>query len=160
MRNILKILEMATAAGRKTNHIKITNGSWMPLTIEEIGLGPHGLRAISVCHYGEQNGDAMRDPEMCFEVTAGNKVAMYPYYFRNDYMGTEREVYSEIDGKKMVNVREKRDQAAFAKVWDRNIKDQGFVEAYKASLTDVCLCGAATLNGKCSVAGCVASVKA
>jgi hypothetical protein len=30
--------------------------------------GPGGLPAISVAHYGEQNGDLMRDPEMCFEL--------------------------------------------------------------------------------------------
>jgi hypothetical protein len=31
--------------------------------------GPLGAQAISVAHYGEQNGDLMRDPEMCFELT-------------------------------------------------------------------------------------------
>lgn len=31
--------------------------------------GPLGLPAISVAHYGEQNGDLMRDPEMCFELS-------------------------------------------------------------------------------------------
>ena len=30
--------------------------------------GPTGLPAVSVTHYGEQNGDLMRDPEMCFEL--------------------------------------------------------------------------------------------
>ena len=29
--------------------------------------GPNGLHAISVAHYGERNGDSMRDPEMIFE---------------------------------------------------------------------------------------------
>jgi hypothetical protein len=41
----------------------------MPLVIEATDeSGPLGLPAISVCHYGEQNGDAMRDPEMSFEL--------------------------------------------------------------------------------------------
>jgi hypothetical protein len=31
--------------------------------------GPVGLRCLSVAHYGEQNGDLMRDPEMCFELS-------------------------------------------------------------------------------------------
>ena len=31
--------------------------------------GPTGLPAISIAHYGEQNGDLMRDPEMCFELS-------------------------------------------------------------------------------------------
>ena len=29
---------------------------------------PCGLPALSIAHYGEQNGDAMRDPEMLFEL--------------------------------------------------------------------------------------------
>ncbi|HXM32275.1 MAG TPA: hypothetical protein VN921_01385 [Chthoniobacterales bacterium] len=134
MRNILKILEIATKAGKTTEHIKIENGSWMPLTIEEIGLGPHGLRAISVCHYVEQNGDLMRDPEMCFEVTCGEKVQMYPYSYRNDYMGIDKEVYSEVEGERRVNLNEQKDQASFARTWNRNIAEQGFIEAYRASL--------------------------
>ncbi len=41
----------------------------MELVIEGMDeSGPMGLPAISVCHYGEQNGDPMRDPEMCFEL--------------------------------------------------------------------------------------------
>jgi hypothetical protein len=64
------VLEIVKAAGKDIAsltpwHLKIENGSWMPLVIEGIGPGPDGLPAISVCHYGEQNGDAMRDPEMC-----------------------------------------------------------------------------------------------
>jgi hypothetical protein len=31
--------------------------------------GPCGSPAISIAHYGEQNGDLMRDPEMCFELS-------------------------------------------------------------------------------------------
>jgi hypothetical protein len=42
---------------------------------------------VSVAHYGEQNSDLMRDPEMLFEVveTAGS-VSFRPFYFRNDYI--------------------------------------------------------------------------
>ena len=44
----------------------------MALVIEATDeSGPCGLPAISVCHYGEQNGDLMRDPEMCFELGYG-----------------------------------------------------------------------------------------
>ena len=28
-----------------------------------------GLPGLSVAHYGVQNGDEMRDPEMCFELS-------------------------------------------------------------------------------------------
>jgi hypothetical protein len=40
----------------------------MRLVIEYVGDGPRGLPSISVANYYEQNGDAMRDPEMVFEV--------------------------------------------------------------------------------------------
>jgi hypothetical protein len=40
----------------------------MTLVIEDTQeRGPNGLPAISVAHYGEQNGDLMRDPETTFE---------------------------------------------------------------------------------------------
>ena len=40
--------------------IRIYSGSFMPLAIEDIGMDPEGRRQISLCHYGEQNGDLMR----------------------------------------------------------------------------------------------------
>lgn len=41
----------------------------MALVIEALDeSGPLGLPALSVAHCGEQNGDLMRDPEMCFEL--------------------------------------------------------------------------------------------
>ena len=61
----------------------------MTLTVENIGPGPRRLPALSLCHYGEQNGDAMRDPEMCFEMVIedGRLKRFDPYYYRNDYVG-------------------------------------------------------------------------
>jgi hypothetical protein len=50
-------------------YLKIDNAPYMELVIEAMDeSGPMGLPAISVAHYGEQNGDLMRDPEMCFEL--------------------------------------------------------------------------------------------
>jgi hypothetical protein len=81
----------------------------------------------------------MRDPEMCFEITpdvATGKLKMYPYSFRNDGVGVDREVYGLNDQGRAVtvNLREKKDEASFARLWNRNIKDQGFVKAYAESL--------------------------
>ena len=42
---------------------------------------------LPVTHYGEQNGDLMRDPEMCFEIRDGE---LDPYFYRNDYVGVEQ----------------------------------------------------------------------
>ena len=48
---------------------RIDNRPFLPLCIEAVDeSGPCGLPALSVAHYGEQNGDAMRDPEMLFEL--------------------------------------------------------------------------------------------
>ena len=87
---------------------RITNGSYMPLVLEAIGTGPHGLPAFSLAHVGTQNGDTMYDPEVCFELSVDDK--LFPYSFRNDYMGIMKEIYFELDGQKLVNVREKKDQ--------------------------------------------------
>ncbi len=63
----------------------------MALVIEGMDeSGPMGLPAISVAHYGEQNGDLMRDPEMCFKLGLAGGPHLNPFYFRNDYMGVEQ----------------------------------------------------------------------
>lgn len=47
----------------------VRNPPFLDLVVEALDeSGPLGLPAISVAHYGKQNGDPMRDPEMCFEV--------------------------------------------------------------------------------------------
>lgn len=131
MKPIQKILEMIGDA----NHVRIQNAPYMPLVIERIGDGPNGLPAVSVTHYGEQNGDLMRDPEMCFEVTEQGK--WFPYYFRNDYMGVEQEVYCrDAANRLLVRPRLKRDLEAFARMWSRNIREQGFVEAARSFLAE------------------------
>lgn len=122
MRTIEKIMNMLGG-----DEIRVENDGWMPLSIERIGTGPNGLPAISVCHYGEQGGDLMRDPEMCFEV--GQDGAWYPYSFQNDYVGLFQQVYFEDNGRKMVRPRLKRELAAFARVWNRNLREQGFIKA-------------------------------
>lgn len=98
--------------------------SLMPLTVEWIGE-----TCVSLAHWGEQNGDAMRDPEVCFRIRFENKTAE-PISLRNDYMGMLRDVYTYDENGKEVGVRlaEKKDQAAFCRAWFRNLKHQGFLE--------------------------------
>ena len=106
---------------------KIENQPYLALTVENIGPGPRGLPALSICHYGEQNGDLMRDPEMCFEmqIEDGKVTAFHPYYYRNDYVGMEQEVMDVNTGH--TNQRILREQTEFAKVWSRNLEEQGFL---------------------------------
>jgi hypothetical protein len=56
--------------------ISIENDPWMRLAIEVLPeSGPDRQLVVSVAHYGEQNSDLMRDPEMLFEVADNDGVA-------------------------------------------------------------------------------------
>lgn len=46
--------------------VRLTVPGFMPLSVEAIGRSGDGSRRVSLCHYGEQNGDMMRDPDMGF----------------------------------------------------------------------------------------------
>ena len=62
MKTLLRILERA-GGFRPTLYLKIENPPYMALVIEATPeRGPLNLPAISIAHYGEQNGDLMRDP--------------------------------------------------------------------------------------------------
>jgi hypothetical protein len=128
MRNVQKIVE--TRGGLealKHRPIRLEVPGFMRLVIEHIGTGPRAGELVSVTHYGEQNGDAMRDPEIVFEVSEGG---WYPVSIQMDYTGYYREaVYTGGDGKVYIRPALVKDIAAFARVWDRNIKEQGFVNA-------------------------------
>lgn len=111
--------------------IRVTSEGYMPLSIEDIGHSPDGLRQIALCHYGEQNGDLMRDPEMVFAMQEINGITVAePISFQNDYMGVYQEVYTyNGEGKRThVNPRLKREFVSFSLTWFRNLKHQGFFD--------------------------------
>ena len=96
-----------------------------------ISSGPNGLPAISVAHYGEQNGDLMRDPEMIFEAEeSGDETNLVPFYWRNDYAGIEQYSAFAEEGQTLFNAKLKREHIAFARIWDSKLKAQGFLEAF------------------------------
>ena len=110
--------------------VRIRVDGYMPLSIEAIGTSANSNRLISLCHYGEQNGDLMCDPEMVFEIhTSAAPDMAEPLSFRNDYMGLMQEVYRYNDsGKKThVNARLNQELTSFARTWFTNLKDQGFL---------------------------------
>ncbi len=114
--------------------ISIENEPWMRLAIEVLPeLGPDGHVVISVAHYGEQNSDLMRDPEMAFEVVEKDGVSeLWPFYFRNDYMGVEQwSRYRNESGDLVCCPQHTRDMETFAKMWDRNLSAQGFLDAFR-----------------------------
>ena len=106
----------------------------MRLAIEVLAEpGPDGHGVVSVAHYGKQNSDLMRDPEMLFEVvdTSGS-VKFRPFYFRNDYVGVEQwSRHLDESGTRICNPRLTRELEGFAVVWDRNLKEQGFLRVCK-----------------------------
>lgn len=121
----------------KADYIRIemlTGSAMMPLVIEHIGPGPRGYACISVAHYGEQNGDAMRDPEMTFEIMPSG--GWVPIHFENSYMGVYQEaMFRSEDGKIMIRPKLIEDLGAFMVEWDQNIRDHGYLDRYMATVT-------------------------
>jgi hypothetical protein len=118
-------------AAWKSRPIRLEVPGFMRLAIEHIGAGPRGGELVSITHYGEQNGDLMRDPEIVFEVAAGT---WHPVSIQQDYTGHYREaVFLGEDGKVYIRPALVRDITAPARIWDRNVKAQGFVDAAKAA---------------------------
>jgi hypothetical protein len=93
--------------------------------------GPCGLPALSVCHYGEQNGDAMRDPEMLFELGFAASSHLNPFYWRNDYVAIEQWSRFIQEGMYSCHTQLHAQHESFAKLWDKNLHDQGFAEAFE-----------------------------
>jgi hypothetical protein len=129
---IAQILELA-APLEPGFHIKIENEPYTALVIEDIQVpGPHGHPSISVCHYGELNGDLMRDPEMLFEITKhGLATVLTPYHWRNDYAGYADESAWTEEGRIFEDPVLKAGQIEFARMWDDNLTAQGFLEAFQ-----------------------------
>jgi uncharacterized protein DUF6908 len=64
---------------------RFENAPYLPLCVEVLPVSPVGVPAVSVAHYGEQNGDLMRDPEIVFAVVSSE--AWLPYECTQDYTG-------------------------------------------------------------------------
>lgn len=145
MKTVLQIIEEAGGL-TKAECISIENEPWMRLVIEVLPeRGPDGHVVVSVAHYGEQNSDPMRDPEMLFEVVEeeGRHPEFLPFYFRNDYAAVEQWSRRRDEaGSLHCQPKLTRDLEQFAKMWDRNLRDQGFLEAFRRRV-----CGQTELFG-------------
>jgi hypothetical protein len=137
MQTILHILKRA-GGWHPGLYLKIANPPYMDLVMEATDdSGPCGLPSISVAHYGEQNGDLMRDPEMCFELGFAGGAHLNPFYYRNDYLGIEQWSRFITEGQYAYREQLHRQQEAFAMQWDKNLRSQRFLEIF----TDKCILG-------------------
>ena len=128
MQTILDILKKA-GGWHHGLYLHIDNPPYMALVIEATDeSGPCGLPAITVCHYGKQNGDAMRDPEMLFEM--GRWGSLNPYYWRNDYVAIEQWSRFIRDAHYCYHTELHKQHEAFAKTWDKNLREQGFATVF------------------------------
>ena len=109
--------------------VRIAVSGYMPLSVEEIGSSGDGYRLVSLCQYGEQNGDLMRDPDMVFLFhNVPDGAAAEPVSFRNDYLGIVQDVYRYDETGRRTHVLPtlKQDLKEFAESWFANLKEQGF----------------------------------
>jgi hypothetical protein len=137
MKTLLALIQKG-GGWRHSLYLKVANPPYMELVIEATDdSGPCGLPCISVAHYGEQNGDLMRDPEMCFELGFAGGPNLNPFYWRNDYVGIEQWSRDIRNGMYVYNAKLHAQHESFAKLWDNNLREQRFLEAF----TDECILG-------------------
>jgi hypothetical protein len=137
MKTVLNILEKA-GGWRPDLYLKIENPPYMELVIEAVDeSGPCGLPALSLAHYGEQNGDLMRAPEMMFELGRAGGLHLNSFYFRNDYIAIEQRSRCIVDGQYAFHAELHEQHQRFARTWDYNLRRQGFAAVF----TDKCILG-------------------
>ena len=99
-----------------------SDGTYMPVYLELIGRIDN-YNFFSLAHYGQQNGDAMRDPEMLFALHKETQ-QFIPYYYRNDYCGIEQNSVKWSEDGIALNPRLQAEHTTFANQWLRNIAAQ------------------------------------
>jgi len=82
-------------------------------------------KKIALAHNYIQNGDVMADPDMEIRIHKELKMAE-ALTFQNDGLGIFQRVYIERDGKKLVNVKLKKDLNKFLNQWLTNIINQKY----------------------------------
>ena len=104
----------------QTTKIDNTGGVYMPVHIEIIDRTDK-YNHISLAHYGRQNGDVMRDPEMIIALHTESQ------QFVPDYMGMEQYSVRWTEEGVLLNRRLQADHTTFANQWLRNIATQQHV---------------------------------
>lgn len=131
MKTILAIL-LKAGGWHPGLYLKIVNAPHMELVIDAMEeLGPCGLPALSVAHYG----DALCQPEMYFEVSMAGGANLNPFYYRNDYEGVDQWSRFVAKGHYIHIPDLHRRHERFAAQWEKNLHAQRFLEAFTSTLT-------------------------
>ena len=84
-------------------------------------------------HTYQQNGDVCRDPDVEIEVISGADEEWLPVSFRQDNLGIFRQAVSTEGGVVLFHHGLVADLRRFLEMWDRTLREQGFVEAARRS---------------------------
>ena len=111
-------------------YIRLEKPGFDRLVIEWVGQGVVDPKddLVSVAHYYEQNGDPMRDPEIVYEV--GDDLRIWtPISYQQDALGVYQEaIFRDERGQLMISPKLLGSITSFSRTWDRNLKEQGWVE--------------------------------
>jgi hypothetical protein len=95
-----------------------------------------GYELESIREYDLQwNSGRTRDPEMCFELGFADGPHLNAFYYRNDYVGVEQWSRNIVRDHFIYLVSLHQQHEQFAKVWDNNLRLQGFAEAFEQQQT-------------------------
>lgn len=116
-------LKWAEEDSQRCRTLDNAKGTFQALHIEVIYGWQDGSMLISLAHYGECNGDLMKDPDMTFVVSPEKQV--FPCTYQNDWMGVFQSFMAkEEDGLQISHPRQYRDACQFAATWMDNIQWQ------------------------------------
>lgn len=107
----------------KEGTLKLDNapGTFQALSVEFLYQSELG-KVYSFNHWGEMNGDLIRDPDVTFLNSAAGIV---PLEFQNDYMGFYQEAAKIEEGQIVVeNEKGYLSLVEFCNVWMENIQEQ------------------------------------
>jgi hypothetical protein len=132
VKNLKQIIEILGGFERlKQEPIQITVEGFMPLNIEYVGKGPRGGLLLSIMHFYTQHGDLMRDPDLVVEVIASED-RWEPVSYQQDSLSLYQEAVSVEETGLVVRSKLVEDLKRFMHLWDRNLGEQGFVEAARS----------------------------
>jgi hypothetical protein len=126
MHTILDILKRA-GGWHHGLYVTIDNPPYPSLIIDAMDeSGPCGLPALSIAHYVR----ALAAPEMCLELSFAGGVHLNPFYYRNDYRGSEEWSRCIDKGHYRYDPVLHHRHETLALLWDFELTSHGFIKAF------------------------------